>query len=406
MKNYSCRNLQGVKMEDIKDFNIKNNKYIRYFLSGYYNYYKISLLKSGLNKNQYKMYKLKATLIYLGIPLKYKYFFEVFRPVYLPAEFIVSLLILIYKFIISSFCALGVKREMPVRKILMLALNIPLFRVKQMLKCYPQKEQIEFIKIPFIKSETPYKTYSMYSGIKFEDCRHALILSIYLLFNIFKKFHRYDFLFRSYSSYEFFLSCLYVEHSNESNRFLFVSTNDRWAYLFGNDTKHLNIFIQHGLPGEPIKFKAPHTAYYMNRKQQMHFEKNIFIGKPVESYCRPCLIFNANEKLKNNGKPNLLVICCNNYLDLERKYIHELANINKWNIYIKPHPGFKDHSDYYILQNKYDLVVLDKEDYPRVDKALSYDSALAVEYEDAGVFVLRYSDANFDEEFQALINAK
>lgn len=395
-------------MEDINVLNKIDKDYIKFFLSGYLNFYKGNLLLSGLNKWRYKQFKIKSALIYLGLPLKYKRLFEILSPIYLPGEFIFSLFILVYKYLISSFHALRVKKEMPVGKILMLALDIPLFKLSQILKCFPKDEEIKAVQIPFINSETPYDTYSMYSVVKFNDCGRALILSVRLLLRIFKKYHRYDFLFRAYAAYEFFLSCMYVEHSDESNQFLFVSMNDRWAYLIGNDTKHLNIFIQHGILDERIhyfKFKAPHTAFYINRQQQEFFERKMFIGKPQECNYRPCLEFTSNDKLRQNGNPNLLIICCNKYFELERVYIKQLAKNNKYNIYIKPHPGFKDYNEYYVLQKKYDFVILNKEDYPHVDIVLSYDSTLACEYEDVGVPVLRYCDTNFDEEFKIMVGA-
>ena len=385
--------------------NSKENdkEYIKNFLSGYINFYKINLSLYGSDKRMYKIHKIKTMLIYLGIPLKYKRIFEICSPIYLPIEFVFSFLILIYKFMISFFYALRTKKEMPAGKTLMLATDTPSFMWHHYFKGNPHETEIRAVQIPFINSETPYETYSMYSLIKCKDCRRALILSIRLLCHVFKKYCHTDHLFRAYAAYEYFLACIYVERSDESNRFLFVSTNDRWAYLFFNDKKHSNIFVQHGLIGTQIKCKAPHTAYYMSKKQQEFFEKNIFIGKPAKSHFRSSLEFTATEKLKNNGKINLLIICCNNYLDLERKCISELIKSNKYNVYIKPHPLFRDYSEYYALKDKYDIMVLEKADYPQVDKVLSYDSALACEYEGNEVPVLRYSDSDFDKKFQLLL---
>ena len=75
------------------------------------------------------------------------------------------------------------------------------------MKCYTNQGEIKAVSIPFIKSETPYETYSLYSMLSGRDCIRALILSFSLVFIIFKKYSKYDFLFRAYASYEFFLSC-------------------------------------------------------------------------------------------------------------------------------------------------------------------------------------------------------
>lgn len=397
------------QMKESKDKNKKmlNRKYINNYIGGYTNTYRINLLQSGLEKSHYKKKKIVSMMMYLGIPLKYKRVFEIMSPSYLAVEFIFSLFILAYKCIVSFFFTLKTKNVVQMKKIQIFPLRMPSYRLREILKCYPKEKEIIAIRVPFVKSETTYKEYSMYSGIKKRDCGRALLLSVRLLFIVFYRYHKYDFLFRTYNSYEYFLSCLYIEQSDESNQFIYFSTIDRWAFLFGNDTYHQNVFIQHGiLEGsiQFVKYRAPNYVYYINKHEQMVFEQNIYLGKPRSTYYRPGLEFTSNEKLKDNGKLNLLIICCNRFLDQEKKYIQQLAEKGKYNIYIKPHPGFKDHSEYFALQKKYKLEILDKGDFPAVDKVISYDSTLAIEYENMGVSVLRYDDANFCDEFYRMID--
>ena len=383
-----------------------DKEYITYFLNGYTNCYRLNLLKCRDGKWQYKRYKIGLVLMYLGLPLKYKYNLAMLSFMFLPLEFIFSLFYLFYKFSISILGVSKYKKEYIKGEVLYLDLGIPCFRMNNILKSYPYKEQIKVVCIPYIKSGMSCVNFSIYSGLKINDCMRALKLSVILLIHMYKKYYRYDFLFRAYSSFEYFLSCIYIEHSDETNRFLYVSTYDRWAYLMGNDAHHSNIFIQHGiLEGEGwLRYKAPHTAYYINRQQQKYFEDNIFIGMPIETYHRPCLEFTSNERLIRNGKINVLIVCCNSFFDYEKKIIQQIMINSNFNVYVKPHPGFKDHSEYYKLQKQFNIEILNKEDYPCVDVILSYDSTLACEYEEVGVPVLRYSDAGFDREFKKLIS--
>ena len=159
-------------------------------------------------------------------------------------------------------------------------------------------------------------------------------------------------------------------------------------------------------PRDYIKYNGPFTAYYINNQQRLYFESEIFTEKVMEFDYRPCMKFTANDKLQDNGKINLLVICCEKFLNLEKKYIPLLVESDIYNVYVKPHPETKNFEEYLNLQRGYNFVLLESRDYPHVDLVLSYESTLAYEYEDVGVNVLKYNDINFDDKFQLMLTSK
>ena len=104
-------------------------------------------------------------------------------------------------------------------------------------------------------------------------------------------------LFRSYSSFEYFLSYFFINRSRLTNKYYFVNTYDRWAYIFG-DIKHETYFIQHGiLSGDVLikKIGRVDYAYYIDKEQKDICEKILFDNVPVARY-RNRMNFSGNGK--------------------------------------------------------------------------------------------------------------
>jgi len=265
---------------------------------------------------------------------------------------------------------------------------------------------VTIVTIPSVKVKfDEFNTVNLLEGVSFSDLCVSMKYSIIMVFYQHKKFKKNDFLFRSYSSFEYFISSYYVLKSSMSNTFIFDNNIDRWAYLFGH-SGHSTIFIQHGILVEKIeqychKIGTVDKAYYISYCQQLLCEKLLFENKPIPFF-RTGMRFTGNEKLVQNNLPNLLLVCNKLFFEKEKKIIVDVDNLSV-NLYVKPHPA-DSFTDYYSLQKKYKFTVLDRIDYPEVDYVISYSSTLADEYEAVGKKIIRYDDICFNEEYINLLS--
>jgi hypothetical protein len=67
--------------------------------------------------------------------------------------------------------------------------------------------------------------------------------------------------------------------------------------------------------------------------------------------------FSANEKLLDNGKKNILLVCELIYFSKEKTIIEELYSTRAYNLYIKPHPQ-NNPTRYKELQDLYHFVLI------------------------------------------------
>lgn len=243
-----------------------------------------------------------------------------------------------------------------------------------------------------------FPTVSVFSGISYSQLWKSFINSMLLTCFMIRKYKKDDMLFRTYSSFPFFLCFFFIENLDDSNELVFFNHYDRWMYLFGNSHLH-KTYVQHGkLWKDNISRIKCDVAYYISPSQQNVLEYTLFDNKP-EARFRKVFDFSGEEKLKNNGRKDLLVICMCLFHDLHEKLVERIYG-KKINIYLKPHPG--DNMDLYIqFQSKYpEIVILGKFDYPQVDYAISYNSTLADEYEMHDIPVLKYDDINYEEKLK------
>lgn len=259
-------------------------------------------------------------------------------------------------------------------------------------------EDITIIDIPgqYTKYEIMPKV-SVFSGISCEQLWKAFVYSVRTVFFMKRKFGKDDLLFRSYSSFPFYLCFFFVSNLDDSNELVFVNHYDRWMYMCGNSHLH-KTYVQHGkLWYDHIKRINCDVAYYLSRSQKEILEYTLFCNKP-EAHFRKVFDYSGLEKLKNNGKKDLLIVCLTIYADRHEGIVEQL-NGKGVNIYLKPHPG-DNLGIYEQLQQKYpDIVVLGKFDYPKVDYVVSYDSTLADEYEMHDIPVLLYTNPEYERIF-------
>ena len=362
--------------------------FIKYYLSGYVNHeleFKYFVFKG--DKKDYQKFKFQLTLNYIGFGKKINfpnclYGFLAF------IEYFISIFIITGKMVISTFfkiCCRTTKINIPY---LTPGLEISNARFQKLYGDVINKP-ITAIKIPYLKTQYASPKISLYRGIKLADVFYAYFLALKTICYMYWKYIGRDFLFRNYSSFEYYLMCFFVLR-NPNVTYIFHNQIDRWAMLFSNAKN--NIFIQHGKIEESAKFikiNAPKKAYYLNESQKKVLDVVLFKDIPIEYDFRPHLKFTNSEKLINNHKKNVLIVSGLDFLDEEIPIIKKISKKNI-NIYLKPHPKDKSLSRYEELKNLYDIIILDKDEFPNVDVVVSYNSTLAYEYEDAGVQVIRY----------------
>ena len=259
-------------------------------------------------------------------------------------------------------------------------------------------EDVTIINIPgqYTKYEIMPKV-SVFSGISYGQMWKSFIYAVRTVFFMKQKFGKDDLLFRSYSSFPFYLCFYFISNLDESNELVFVNHYDRWMYMCGNSRLH-KIYVQHGkLWQDHINRINCDVAYYLSRSQKDILEYTLFNNKP-EAHFRKVFDYSGLEKLKNNGKKDLLIVCLTIYADRHEGIVEQLYGKNV-NIYLKPHPG--DNLGIYenLQQRCPDIVVLGKFDYPKVDYVISYDSTLADEYEMHDIPVLLYSNPDYEKIF-------
>ena len=260
-------------------------------------------------------------------------------------------------------------------------------------------ENIIIIKTPNVSFKySNYKTISIFSGLKFKDVTKAYVYAFKMVFFIKKKYHKRDFFFRSYSSFEYFVAYFFVTESDKTNEYYFHSLIDRYSCLFGG-IEHKTYFIQHGIINDQLKMRKigkADYAYFIDKKQKEICEKILFKNIPVAYYRKPINI-DSTEKILKNGFKNILLICNLLFFDKEKDIIENLKD-KKINLYVKPHPRDKNaHYENLQLNNKF--ILLETTDYIKADIVISYVSTLATEYENNGILVLRHSDNSFQYDF-------
>lgn len=251
---------------------------------------------------------------------------------------------------------------------------------------------ITVVSLPFDNNDDifqGFKSIHLLSLCSLKDIWYSYIYSIRMSLIMSHKYGQKDFFFRYYSSFEFFLICIVTTRLHYC-RFYYTDNYSRWAFLFGNMTGR-TIYLQHGIITDNlyfIKTGCPTEAFFINEKQKEYCCNFLFNSIPTINFMGG-LEFCSNEKLLNNGNLDILLVCRSSFFEEEKKISNLLFNIPNINVYIKPHP--LDVIDNYVeLCEKYGYSLLGRTDFPKVDFVISYNSSLAIEYQDAGVQVLIY----------------
>ncbi len=320
-----------------------------------------------------------------------------------PMEKTISVFICVGLFIIFSFRWLCTKKTRYHNNKFTLKLNLQEKRLVDLLGSAGYgPHNVLAIDVPqTVTKYEIFKVVSLFSGITYQQLLQSFVYSLRTCFFEIKKYHKDDLLFRAYSSFPFYLCFYFIDNLDNSNELVFFNHYERWTYLFGNS--HLKrIYVQHGImPKDHIKRINCDIAYYINKEQQEILEYTIFSNKP-EARFRKLFDYSGDDKLKHNGRQDVLVICVALFWDSHVEILRRLYDKNV-NIYLKPHPA--DNIDTYEkLKDEYpEIVILSKFDYPKVDYVISYDSTLADEYEMHDLPVIRYKDDDFALKMEGIV---
>ena len=274
-------------------------------------------------------------------------------------------------------------------------------RLKQILgNAHIKPEDMTIVTIPLMNSRIfdGFLTIPLLSCVSAIQICKAFVYSIQMSLFMEKKYGKTDVLFRSYSSFDFFLACFCFGRLDNSNEVIYTSTYSRWGYLFANLSVRTT-FLQHGMLGNNLSFLkktgCPDVAFFLNEEEKENCCKQLFTKVP-ESHFLDGLKFTSNEKLLNNGRLNVLIVCNLIHFEKEEVIARALHRSGKYNIYMKPHP-LDSCFKYRELENEIPIIILLKTEYPKVNVVISYQSTLAIEYRDAGVHVIWHDEKNAEE---------
>lgn len=383
-----------------------DNRFYLYYLKGYLNEYinNQELLKYQKYVGSFRSYKLNLAFRYLGLkqinvenPLLF-----IFLGI---CDIIVSCLMSFVKFIRVLIQWLKVPHKiLPKDKILMLGIA-PFTTYTKGVLDKEFKSMVTYLHVPFTLKEMGNDNLNILSSLSFCDLLSALVASWRLDFFIAIKYLNRDFLFRAHTSYEYFLTCLFIEKVESfNNTFISCEIINRWAFLMLNLSAP-TIFVQHGKTQciHYIKVGTPNIAYFMNEEQKIVHNEYIFKQKVQDSRVLKVFEYSGNECLLNNGKKNVLMVCNTLFIGMERKILELLSEVDI-NLYLKTHPLTKTLDGYESMKEIRPFSYVPSGMYPKVDCVISYESTLAEEYESVGTFVIWYDRLNNINELKYLIN--
>jgi len=268
--------------------------------------------------------------------------------------------------------------------------NIILVADNRIESLYKKIEKQSDSKMVFININQPSKDY--YMDIKyftsFGDIVKSYCYSIASLFYILFRLQRKTDFLQIYVAYDWFKTYFVLKRIVKSRDNIYFSNHyDRWSTMFDFLFKENNlVLIQHGiLPDDLVlsyKLKNLKTIYYFDEKSKKIFSE-LF-------ECNNTSFKTINLKLELTSvvsdKKTILIIGQPHTMEREVQVIGLIKEL--YSVYVKPHPLY-DNSRYKISGVE---LILDRDFFPKVDIALTYESTLGFEYEISGVNVLWWKE--------------
>ena len=371
------------------------------YIYGYLNLVHVNHMNKPENIS-WKEYKIFKTSIYLGVSKRFAlYLFKVLS-LFQFLELFISFFIVVYRFLYCIIKKMFTRKETIGTKIITIGEGYPR-QIELLSKTTLDSKEITVITIPFTSKNLYEKDrhISVLSKLSHRDIVICLLWAMQLMVYMNRKYRKQDVLMRYYSSFDFFMAYLFSNNASESYTFLFFSTYTRWAYLNGG-LNNRKIFVQHGFLSGKWKLVKRigrvDYAFYINEEQRLICEKMLFENSPTYELLEG-LKFTMNMP---SDKKSVLIIGNNSYNEIEEEIIKKLSKNRSLVLLVKPHPGLKDNSFYHKMKFEYGVMLLNKNDYPKVNYVFSYNSTLATQYEDAGIIVYRYKDDTFGEDLNRL----
>lgn len=214
------------------------------------------------------------------------------------------------------------------------------------------------------------------------------------------KVTKFRYVMRNYSAFEYCLTYRYLRNIPRSTTICFCNQMDKWALLF-DDAPLNKILFQHGIESPtanwPNKLKNIDTVYVLSMEESEFLFRAAFSRRPNTIHVMSPTISLTSV---NKSKYTILVVGFPGYgmFDKEKKIVEAFSHAPYY-VYLKPHPGKEDITQYRKLVNSYPEsceLIMDQM-FPDVDIVVSYRSTLAVEYQAHNKRVLLYNDYDIDE---------
>lgn len=380
-----------------------DKKYIRFFIHGYLNAF-FSDYSFGYNPSEssFFQHRFKTVLNYLGWRNINRDITWI-APILSIIEAIIATIYVFLKALIVLGQRIFVPQKQYEGKFFIASLTLAPFRMMRILESVRPME-VSTLSIPFIKSPYKENDIDILYCLSYRNIVQSLNAAWVTIWTLYKKYRQRDPLFRSYSSFEYYLTCCFVQNTMGKNRFGFYNNYDRWAFLMCN-TRY-SFYIQHGSLPEHlplIRIGTPYIASFINENQMAILKRILLKDVPQIIKYRRHISFTQNKLLRHNGKQNVLLVCWSHRINKER-VICELLQQGV-NLYIKPHPGEKENAAYKEMSKKYGCIIVPKSGYPAVDIVISYESTLADEYEDVGVPVIRYDSLSDLSQLKEIVDS-
>lgn len=270
-------------------------------------------------------------------------------------------------------------------------------RIESLCKKISELKDLEMV---FININQPSKDYyiDIDSFISIKIIIKSYIYSVVSLFYMIVKLKRKTDFPQVYVAYDWYKTYFILEgFTSYSDNIYFSNHYDRWSTMFDFlfEDKRL-ILIQHGILPDDLTL----TYKLKNLKKIYHFDeksKEIFM-KLFECNNSNFGIINLKIKLTpiESYKKTILIIGQPHSMEREIEIIESIKEL--YSVYVKPHPLY-DNSKYKINGVK---LILDRDFFPNVDIALTYESTLGLEYEVSGVNVLWWKEMTNQEIFDTI----
>lgn len=201
-------------------------------------------------------------------------------------------------------------------------------------------------------------------------------------------------LYKNWAFYETYVALAKIARDK---RVYYANQSDNWAIMFDNISFKSRTLIQHGYIGEvdvPNKLHKIDHFYALSRKEAENAFQGIFT-------CRPEVeIMKCTIKLTDYNDINykILLVLDIRLIEIEKKIIEYLQN-DCISIYLKKHPALINDSGYKNLVDKYNLIYITEQIFPKVDYVISYNSTLAYEYISCKipVYIYTYDNKTYNE---------